>query len=61
MVIGIEMARKIIQTLPSALAGTAAGFGYSKDRPSLMSIAHLVRNRGYRAVASRNHGAQCIP
>ncbi len=61
IVIGTEMPGKVIQTFPSALAGTAAGFGYSKDGLALMSIAQFIRNMGYRAIASLNDTAQCIP
>lgn len=61
IVVGTEMPGKVIQTMPSALAGTAAGFGYSKDGLSLMSIAQFIRNMGYRAVASLNDSAQCVP
>jgi epoxyqueuosine reductase len=61
IVIGTEMPGKVIQTFPSALAGAAAGFGYSKDGLALMSIAQFIRNMGYRAVASLNDTAQCIP
>lgn len=61
VVIGTEMPGKVIQTMPSALGGTAAGFGYSKDGLCLMSIAQFIRNMGYRAVASLNDTAQCVP
>lgn len=61
IVIGTEMPGKVIQTMPSALAGTAAGYGYSKDGLTLMSIAQFIRNMGYRAVASLNDTAQCVP
>ena len=61
VVVGTEMPGKVIQTMPSALAGTAAGFGYSKDGLTLMSLAQFIRNMGYRAVASLNDTAQCVP
>ncbi len=61
IVIGIEMPGKVIQTMPSALAGTAAGFGYSKDGLTLMTIAQFIRNLGYQAVATLNDTAQCVP
>ena len=61
IVIGIEMPGKVIQTMPSALAGTAAGFGYSKDGLTLMTIAQFIRNMGYQAVATLNDTAQCVP
>jgi reductive dehalogenase len=61
IVVGTEMPGKVIQTMPSALAGTAAGYGYSKDGLTLMSIAQFIRNMGYQAVASLNDTAQCVP
>ena len=61
IVIGTEMPGKVIQTMPSALGGTAAGYGYSKDGLTLMSLAQFIRNLGYNAVASLNDTAQCIP
>ena len=61
IVVGIEMPGKVIQTMPSALAGTAAGLGYSKDGLTLMTIAQFIRNMGYQAVATLNDTAQCVP
>ncbi|MCY4066022.1 MAG: reductive dehalogenase [Rhodospirillaceae bacterium] len=61
IVVGTEMPGKVIQTMPSALGGTAAGYGYSKDGLTLMSLAQFIRNLGYNAVASLNDTAQCIP
>ena len=61
IVVGTEMPGKVIQTMPSALGGVAAGYGYSKDGLTLMSIAQFIRNMGYRAVASLNDTAQCVP
>ena len=61
IVVGIEMPGKVIQTMPSALGGTAAGFGYSKDGLTLMTIAQFIRNMGYQAVATLNDTAQCVP
>ncbi len=61
IVIGTEMPGKVIQTMPSALGGTAAGYGYSKDGLTLMSLAQFIRNLGYNAVASLNDTAQCVP
>ncbi len=61
IVVGTEMPGKVIQTMPSALGGVAAGYGYSKDGLTLMSIAQFIRNMGYKAVASLNDTAQCVP
>ena len=61
VVVGTEMPGKVIQTMPSALGGTAAGHGYSKDGLTLISLAQFIRNLGYEAVASLNDTALCIP
>ena len=61
IVIGTAMPYQVIKTFPSAVAGVAAGFGYSKDALTLQSIAQFIRNMGYQAVASMNDTAQCIP
>ncbi len=61
IVIGTAMPGQVVKTVPSALSGTAAGFGYSKDALTLMSISQFIRNLGYRAVASLNDTAQCVP
>jgi len=61
IVIGTAMPYQVIKTFPSAVAGVAAGFGYSKDALTLQSIAQFIRNMGYKAVASMNDTAQCIP
>lgn len=61
IVVGTAMPFQVIKTFPSALAGVAAGYGYSKDALTLQSLAQFIRNMGYRAVASLNDSAQCVP
>ena len=61
IVVAQEMAYDLIQTVPSALSGTATGLGYSKDVVVLLCIAQYIRNLGYQAVASLNDTALAIP
>ncbi len=61
IVIGTEMPYDVIRTYPSALAGVAPGFGYSKDAVILQTLSQFIRNLGYEAVASLNDTAQAIP
>ncbi|MDH3294556.1 MAG: reductive dehalogenase [Acidimicrobiia bacterium] len=61
VVIGQSMDHGLIQTAPSALAGTATGLGYSQDAAVLLAIAQYIRNLGYRAVPSMNDSALAIP
>jgi len=56
-----EMDHDLLQTVPSALSGTATGVGYSKDVVTLLALAQYIRNLGYRAVASMNDTAASIP
>ena len=62
-VIGIaqEMDRDLVDTVPSALSGTATGVGYSHDTLVLLGLAQYVINLGYRAVATMNDTALAIP
>ena len=48
-------------TVPSALAATATGMGYTMDAVTLMSLAQYIRNLGYNAHASMNDTALNIP
>ena len=48
-------------TVPSALAATATGMGYTQDAVTLMSLAQYVRNLGYEAHASMNDTGINIP
>ena len=61
IVIGTSMHYEVVKTYPSALAGLAPAFGYSKDAVILQSLAQFIRNMGYQAVATLNDTAQAIP
>jgi len=61
IVVAQEMDHDLIQTVPSALSGTATGLGYSKDVVVLLSITQYIRNLGYRAFASLNDTALAVP
>ncbi len=61
IVIAQEMDFDLIQTVPSALSGTATGLGYSQDALVLLSLAQYIRNLGYQAYASMNDTALAIP
>ncbi len=61
VVIAQAMDRKLVQTVPSALSGTATGVGYSSDTVVLLAIAQYIRNMGYDAVPTMNDTALAIP
>ncbi len=61
IVIAQEMDRDLIDTVPSALSGTATGIGYSRDTLVLLGLAQYIRNLGYRAVATMNDTALAVP
>ena len=61
IVICHEMDHDLLETVPSALSGTATGVGYSKDVVTLLALAQYIRNLGYRAYASMNDTAASIP
>ena len=61
IMIAQEMDHELIQTVPSALSGTATGLGYSQDALVLLSLAQYIRNLGYQALASMNDTALAIP
>ena len=61
VVIAQEMERDLIDTVPSALSGTATGVGYSYDTLVLLGLAQYIRNLGYRAIATMNDTALAIP
>lgn len=61
IVIVQEMDRGLIETVPSALSGTATGIGYGHDTMVLLGLTQYVRNLGYRAVATMNDTALAIP
>ena len=61
IVIAQEMNRELIDTVPSALSGTATGVGYSYDTLVLLGVAQYITNLGYRAVATMNDTALAVP
>nr|WPM93794.1 reductive dehalogenase [uncultured prokaryote] len=61
IVIATNMDYELIQTVPSALSGTATGLGYGRDTIALLSIGQYIRNLGYRAVESLNDTALAVP
>jgi reductive dehalogenase len=61
IVICHAMDHDLLETVPSALSGTATGLGYSKDVVTLLALAQYIRNLGYRAYASMNDTAASIP
>ena len=56
-----EMDHDLLETVPSALSGTATGVGYSQDAVTLLALAQYIQNLGYKAVASMNDTALSIP
>ena len=61
VVIAQSMDLGLVQTVPSALSGTATGVGYSSDTVVLLAIAQYIRNMGYEAVPTMNDTALAIP
>jgi ferredoxin len=61
IVLGHEMAKDLVATYPSALAGAATGREYSHEAAIVMQIAAYIRNLGYEAVPSMNDTALVIP
>ena len=61
VVIAQAMDRGLVQTVPSALSGTATGVGYSSDTVVLLAIAQYILNMGYAAVPTMNDTALAIP
>ncbi len=61
IVVAQAMDHDLIQTVPSALSGTATGLGYSRDTLVLLALTQYIRNLGYQAVASLNDTALAIP
>jgi len=52
---------ELIKTVPSALSGVATGLGYTFDSVAIITLAQYIRNMGYRAYATLNDSALCIP
>ena len=61
IVIAASMDHDLIQTVPSALSGTATGLGYAHDTVTVLSLGQYIRNLGYRAVESLNDTALAVP
>ncbi len=61
VVIAQAMDRGLVETVPSALSGTATGVGYSSDTVVLLAIAQYILNMGYSAVPTMNDTALAIP
>lgn len=61
IVTGEAMDKDLTATVPSALAGSATGMGYTNDCVTLLTIAQYIRNLGYRAYATMNDSALAVP
>ena len=61
IVVGESMDVDLTRTVPSALAGSATGLGYSYDALTLLTLAQYIRNLGYRAYATMNDSSLAIP
>ena len=61
VVVAQAMDRGLVETVPSALSGTATGVGYSSDTVVLLAIAQYILNMGYTAVPTMNDTALAIP
>ena len=61
IVLGHGMRHDLIGAMPSALAGTAVGIGYSAEIPTAHQVAEYIRSLGYNAVATANDTALAIP
>ncbi len=61
IVLGHGMDHDLVQTYPSALAGSAVGAGYSKEAATAQQVSQYILNLGYEAVASMNDTALVIP
>lgn len=61
IVMGHAMDFDLVETYPSALAGTATGREYSHEAAICIQLAAYIRGLGYKAVASMNDTALVIP
>ena len=61
IMVGHAMEYDIIKSMPSALASTAVGKGYSTEAAIVMHIAQYIRNLGYEAAGSMNDTSLTIP
>jgi len=61
IVVAKAMDHGLIETVPSALSGTATGWGYSEDTLTLLALSQYIRNLGYQVVPNLNDTALAIP
>ena len=61
IVTGESMDKELTATVPSALAGSATGMGYTNDCVTLLTMAQYIRNLGYQAYATMNDSALAVP
>jgi reductive dehalogenase len=58
---GHAMDKKLVDTYPSALASSAAGFEYSHEAAIVTQMTTYIRSLGYEALGSMNDTALVIP
>lgn len=61
IVLGHAMNPSLVDTYPSALAGTSTGLEYSHEAAISIQLASYIRNLGYQAIASMNDTGLVIP
>lgn len=61
IVMGHAMDKKLVDTYPSALASSAAGFEYSHEAAIVTQMTTYIRSLGYEALGSMNDTALVIP
>ena len=61
IIVALPMDYELVKTVPSALSGTATGFGYSHDALTVLSITQYILNLGYEAIGSMNDTSLAIP
>lgn len=61
IVMGHAMNAELVDTYPSALAGTSTGLEYSHETAIVIQLSTYIRNLGFEAVASMNDTALVVP
>ena len=61
IVMGHAMDKGLVDTYPSALASSAAGFEYSREAAIVTQMTTYIRSLGYEALGSMNDTALVIP
>ncbi len=61
IVMGHAMNADLVNTYPSALAGTSTGLEYSHETAIVIQLASYLRNLGFEAIASMNDTALVVP